>query len=144
MELTPEQKFEALKLRYQDHVALLRWMTNLDFKIFGGYMTLQLAFASWLSQHPVLATWSRLGLFVIDFTLAFLAARLLYLSDKRRNEVVATLQNVNSALGYNTEGAFLSERALNPPTKRYRWPLWYVAGVFVGFAGAVFVLFGGV
>ena len=49
--MSDDQKFEALKMRYEDHVELLRFMTTLDFKIFGGYMTLQLLVGSWLGEH---------------------------------------------------------------------------------------------
>ncbi len=43
MELTEEHKFEALKLKYTDHVELLRFITKLDVQLFSGYITIQLA-----------------------------------------------------------------------------------------------------
>jgi hypothetical protein len=51
--LNHEEKFEALKMLHDNQAELLRFMTALDFKIFGGYITLQLALGSWLAEHTI-------------------------------------------------------------------------------------------
>ena len=69
-------EFDALKLRYEDQVALLRSLTQFDFKIFVGFFTLQLLLASWLSANPISSCTVRIALAVIDAVLAALDASL--------------------------------------------------------------------
>lgn len=83
-------------------------------------MSIQLALGGWLSQHSPSGIWSRLGILLIDGTLASLAAVLLFNSYRRRNEVIATLKNVNSALGFYTEGTYLPDSVINPSTRLYQ------------------------
>jgi hypothetical protein len=143
MTLTPDQQFEALKLRYEDHVELLRFMTKLDMEIFGAYITLQLALGSFLARMSTpLHTSAKIGICIIDLTLAFIAVIFLRNNFYRRKEAVATLTNVMSALGYDQPGVF-GQAALNPPYRFRPWAPWYFVGVSIAFAGVVLLLFGG-
>jgi hypothetical protein len=123
MELTEEQKFEALKLRYADHVELLRFMTKLDVQLFSGYITLQIALGAWIATHPINGIWN-------DY--------------KRREEVVGIIKNINEALNFNTSGAYLSDSPINVQTETRPWHKWFLIGIATGVLGIIMVTFGGV
>ena len=139
--LGDEQKFEALKMRYKDQVELLRYMTTLDFRIFGGYITLQLLLGSWLSQHSPAAFSARIGVAAIDLALTIVATALLHNEFKLRTEVVATLKNIAVALRFSEEDVYITPGTLNAPTKFRAWRHWYLLGIVVAFCGIVFLLF---
>lgn len=141
--LSDDQKFEALKMRYEDHVELLRFMTALDFQIFGGYITLQLLVGSWLGEHAPDTTVARVGIAIIDAALTLVAAALIHNNYMRRTEVVATLKNIATALCFNESGTYLTGRALNAPTAFRAWRHWYWLGIFVAFVGILLLLFVG-
>jgi hypothetical protein len=141
MELTQPQRFEALKMRYEDQVKLLRFMTQLDAQVFGVYFTLQLALGSFLARPalpPHLGV--KIGLATIDFTVALIAFIFLHNNFHRRKEIGAALKNVMTALGFYEPGVFLST-PLNAPSKYRAWGPWYVVGVALAFAGVMLVLF---
>jgi len=140
-ELDQEKKFEALKLRYTDHVELLRTMTKLDLEIFGGYITLQLALGSWLSQNYPKHLWGKLGILLIDLALSVIAFVLLRNSAKRRVEAVETLMNIQSALGYDRVGVYLPDKAINADYTYRPWKHWFYLGIAAGFAGIIILLF---
>jgi hypothetical protein len=143
MELTQQQRFEALKMRYEDQVKLLRFMTKLDAQIFGVYFTLQLAFGSFLVRlAPPPYFGSRIGIATIDFTLALIAFIFLHNNFRRRKEAGATLKNVMTAIGFYEAGIYLST-PLNAASKYRAWGPWYVAGIVLAFAGVMLVLFTG-
>ena len=74
MDLTPEQKFEALKMRYEDHVELLRFNARQDLEIFGGYITLQGVLAGFLAQMATPPNiWIKVGIIFIDLALTMIA-----------------------------------------------------------------------
>jgi len=139
MDLTDNQKFEALKLRYTDHVELLRSITKLDVQIFSGYITVQLALGAWLGSHPI-NLWPKIGLSVIDLVLAVIALKLLHKDFLRRKEVVGIIENINEALNFNTEGAYLPGKSINDNTNTRPWFSWFVVGIIAGFIGIVIIL----
>lgn len=135
-------EFDALKTRYDDQVALLRSITQLDSQLFTGYITLQLVLSAWLAGHPVNKPLVRAGLLLIDLTLCFIASRFLYGSYRRRLEIVTTIKNICEALGFTEKGIYLPNKAINPKTVLRAWGYWYIAGVWVAALGFVLVLFG--
>ena len=143
VDLSPEQKFEVLKMRYQDHVELLRSMTQVDLQVFGGYMTLQLALTGWLAEHPPRGLLPKVGIFLIDSALALIAARLLRNSTLRRKEAVATLTNIMHAFSLFRPGVYVQGCAINVKREFRLWGPWYVLGVVVGIVGVALVLFAG-
>jgi hypothetical protein len=144
MELTEEQKFEALKLRYADHVELLRFMTKLDVQLFSGYITLQIALGAWIATHPINGIWPKIGIILIDVVLAGIASKLLWNDYKRREEVVGIIKNINEALNFNTSGAYLSDSPINVQTETRPWHKWFLIGIATGVLGIIMVTFGGV
>lgn len=134
-------EFEALKMRYEDQVELLRNLTQFDFRLFVAFFTLQLALGSWLAAHSVPAPMVQWGLAVIDTVLAALSIKLLHNQRCRRKEVQETVKNVTTALGFNEPGVYLEGQTLNPPYERRLWFNWYVIGVITATAGLFIILF---
>lgn len=133
-------EFDALKLRYEDQVDLLRSLTQFDFKIFVGFFTLQLLLASWLSAKAIPSCTVRIALAVIDVVLAVLSVKLLHNQHCRRQEVAETIANINTALGFEEPGLYVPNVPLNPSYKRRYWFKWYAGGVAIVTAGVLVVL----
>ena len=135
-----DKKFEILKLRYDDQVALLRKLTDVDLQIFGGYLTLALAFGSWASQHPPTALLSTIGLLVIATVLTGSASMLLFFNFKRRIEIVGTVKNLNEALGFETIGLFIEGKKINVNTVFRPWRNVYFVAIWSIFIGICLIL----
>ncbi|PYP83721.1 MAG: hypothetical protein DMF61_22240 [Blastocatellia bacterium AA13] len=136
-------RFDALKMRYDDQVALLRSITELDLKLFTGYFTVQLLLGAWLTSHPLSRVLMQIGLLSIDLTLCLIASRLLYLSQKRRCEIVATIKNICEVLGFTQKDIYLSGSAINPEIVLRAWTPYYIVGVLVSSIGIGLIIFGG-
>lgn len=138
--LWAENHFDILKLRYDDQVTLLRKLTDIDLQVFGGYLTVSLAFASWASQYPPTDTRSTVGLLIISLAFAFAASIMLLFNFKRRLEIIETVQNINEALGYETVGALIEGKKINAKTKFRPWRNLYFFVIWVVFAGLALLL----
>jgi len=137
--LTPDQRFDALRMRYEDHVELLRVMTGLDLRLFSGLMALQLALGGWLATNPI-AEWLPLaGVLGLDGALAFIGAILLRNNALRRREAVATLKNVMTALGFYRAGFYASGITINAAGGFRLWGPWYIGGIVVAYVGLILV-----
>lgn len=134
-------EFDALKLRYEDQVELLRYLTQFDFRIFTAFFAVQLAMGGWLAAHPAPTQAVQCGLATIDVVLAALSVKLLHNQHCRRQEVQATIKNINTALGFNEIGIYLEGQALNPTYERRLWFKWYALGVVVATTGLLVILF---
>lgn len=144
MELTNDQKFDALKIRYDDHVELLRFITKLDVQIFSGYITIQLALGAWLASNRPCGITPKLGIMLIDITLALIAGKLLFNDYQRRKEVVDIIRNICEAFGYTKTGIYLKDKAINIETHRRPWFWWFLIGIILGVIGIAMVTFGGI
>jgi hypothetical protein len=127
----------------EDHAELLRFISTLDFKIFGGYITLQLGLGSWLAEHRPSVVEAQIGVAIIDGTLTIIAAALIYNNFRRRTEIVKTLRNVNEALFFNEKGAYLPGEPLLAPTVFRPWRWWYTGGIVIAYIGIILILFRG-
>jgi hypothetical protein len=136
-------EFEALKMRYEDQVTLLRSITQLDAQLFTGYITLQLALGAWLSSHPITKLGMQIGLLLIDLVLCFITSKFLFSSHKRRLEIVITIKNICEALGFTEKGIYIEDKAINPQTRLRAWGYWYIAGAWVTAVGIILIIFGG-
>jgi hypothetical protein len=137
-----DHEFEALKVRYEDQLQLLRTLTTYDFRIFSGFITLQLLLGGWLSTHPVLNFWGRIGILLINTVLASIACILLYYQYRRRQEVIATVRNISQALGFSEKGIYLPDRAMNVEGGPRPWFIWYIGGILISLLGFCLILFG--
>ena len=140
--LDAAQKFEALRMRYEDHVELLRYMTGLDLRLATAVMSMQLLLGGWLAGAPV-AKWLPLaGVLLLDAALVAFGCALLLKNARRRNQAIATLNNVMTALGFNRPGFYLSDSAINVPSTSGplgvgRWGPWYMAALLVAYVGVL-------
>lgn len=160
MEWYKGKEFEALSLRYTDHVELLRKLSDIDHKFFILSITIQLALGAWLfeNQDKVEEFVVKCGIIIIDGSLMLVGIHLLYLNFIRRCEAVITLNNIMDAMGYTQPDVYLPGRAINPPQEQYLpknlqtdyilregyrpwWP-YYKWGVIVSVIGLAFVVFG--
>lgn len=139
MSLTSEQRFEALRMRYEDHVELLRMMTGLDLRLFSGVMTIQLALGGWLATNPVGDLLPLAGVLLLDGALAFIGSVLLRNNALRREEAVATLKNVMTALGFFRDGFYVEGMTINASGRFRLWGPWYVGGIAIAYVGVVLV-----
>ncbi|GAB3959144.1 hypothetical protein GCM10028805_54700 [Spirosoma harenae] len=134
-------EFESVKYRHEDQVRLLQLMGQVDLQLFSGYLTIQLAFGSFLIQQNVGSIYIRIGLLMVEFTVALLCLVLMRNNYLRRKEVVATIKNCNEALGLTQAGTILPDRAINANTRFRPWFGWYTLGVVISFLGIVMILF---
>lgn len=126
---------------FQNQTQLLRSLTQIDLQILGGYMTVQLAFAAWISDHPPGTLVAGLALVLIDIVFVALAVKLLYNDYLRRKEVVATLKNVREFLRFNQVGAYLPGKPLDAETPFRPWWPWYLRGIIAVAIGVMIVVF---
>ena len=141
LELDKEQRYDALKLRFQDQVELLRFLMRIDLQIVFGYITLQLLLAGWVANHPVDRFWPKLGIFIVDLAMLFATLRILWSSRLRREEVVQTVKNCCRALGYEESGVYGIPVGLNAHTARKRWWLPFLTAIAASTVGVGLVLF---
>ena len=139
LSLSVEQRFEALRMRYEDHVELLRMMTGLDLRLFSEVMAVQLALGGWLASNPVKSWTPLVGLLILDAAIAFLGAVLLRNNAERRKEAVATLKNVMAALGFYREGFYVEGLTINAHGTFRLWGPWYMVGIAVAYLGLALV-----
>lgn len=145
VDLDQERKFQAVLARFQDHCEILRSMTGIDLQILGGFMTLQLGLAAWLTEHAPKAPTAKWGLILLSGILTTLAVKVLYNSYRRRKEVVASLLNTKKALRFLEKGVYLPDDALDAETKFRPWWPWYVIACCMTFLGVgAIILCGGV
>jgi hypothetical protein len=153
-------KFDALKVKYDDQVALLRFLTTFDFQIFSGFLTIQLAFVSWWSTHAIKVAelrfslyhyqihwlpWQtaiavKAGLLIVDGLLGFVAARLLHTNKLRRTSVVGIVRNLNDALRFNEAGVYLVDKPINVAHVYRPWAYWYMFVIFTSYIGVILVM----
>lgn len=142
IELTKDQKFDAVKYRHEDQAELLRFMTSNDLKIFSSYFALQLFLGGFLVTNDIDSIPTKLGLIVIDIMIAVTASMLIFRSNQRRREVAKTINNCNRALGFEEEGVFLVGTVLNANSHFRPLSTIFYVGIVVAVVGIVFILFG--
>jgi len=157
MEFWKGKEFEALSLRYNDHVELLRKLTDIDLKLFFASLTVQLILGAWFFENQVDDPIMKLGMLIIDIGLMFIGLSLLYLNYIRRFEAVMTLKNIMNALGFTEVGVYLQQKSINPTSQQFLpinlqtekilshgfrpfWP-YYKWGIVVSIIGLGFVLY---
>lgn len=136
-----DKKFEAVKYRHEDQAKLLQYMTTVENQLFRGFLTIQLIFGGFLTQLKIEDNNSKIGLFIIDVTLAFVCAKLLHKSSLRRKEVQATIINCNSALGFDEVNVYLKDKTINATYASRPWYVWYLTGIIATIVGVFLILF---
>jgi hypothetical protein len=142
--LDQSQKFEALRMLHDTQAELLRFMSMFDFKIFGGYITLQLLLGGWLSEHMPTSKVTRNGIGIIDLALAAVTTVLIVKAYLRRTEIAGIFKNINDAFLFTEIGAYLPNSTIIPEETTFRpWCASYITGIVVALAGIGLILFGG-
>jgi hypothetical protein len=133
--------FEILKLRYQDQVELLRFITSLELKVIFGFFTVIAAIVAWLITKAPSTFNGQITLSIIIGVSTLSAVLYLYSQKRRRDEVVQTVINLNEALGLNEPGKFIFGKAINPSFKYRRlFPVYLVAVLASGLSAINLVL----
>lgn len=134
-------EFEALKLRFENQAEQLYRMTIIDLRIFSGFITLQLVFGAWLATKAVaLSILLKIGLGIIDFSLAYVAFALIHNNALRRKEVATTVSNCAKALGYKQLGTYLENEAIDAKYELRLWRNYYYLGICMTLVGVFLVL----
>jgi hypothetical protein len=131
-------KLERLKLAFENQTSYLALFTTVDFKLFVGYITLQLAFAGWMVTSTLGKTFNSIhcGLLLVDFAIAVAAWGLLNKNHSRRDDEIGKLRNICEALGYHKPGEFLSngeplfKRTISRPS--LKWYRFVIVTIWVG------------
>ena len=82
----PANRLEILRMGYQNQLEYLRMMSDLDLKLFTGYITLQIVLGGWLAKSPVEGLSIKVGLMVIDLAMAFIGIVAFRVNQERRAE----------------------------------------------------------
>ncbi len=134
-------RFEALKIGFVNKTEYLRTLVQKDLTLFSGYITLQLILAGWIASNPLPGTWLKVGIFLIDLTLAIIVAMLMYKNDIRRAISVEDLANFSDALGFSVKGAYLEGMALQSRPKKRSSFWWYIGAIAVTVISVAIVIF---
>jgi len=94
--LDQRRKCQILETRYKEQAANLRDLNQYDFRLFGGFLTVQLVVASWFAAHPS-SIFVVVGLFLIDLALLAVCIRIMWIHRQRRNEIRETIIRINEA-----------------------------------------------
>ena len=87
----PANRLEILRMGYQNQLEYLRMMSDLDLKLFTGYITLQIVLGGWLAKSPVEGLSIKVGLMVIDLAMAFIGIVAFRVNQERRAEAARVL-----------------------------------------------------
>ncbi len=138
----PGNKLELLKVLYETQVQYLRWLSQIDLKLFTGFMAVQMVLAGWLLQRDAAPPNPQLiGMPIIDILMAFVACTLLWKNHRRRLQEIDTLKDVFEAIGYTVPGAYLTGRPLIKPPQSRTSLSWYIVGIVVSVGVVSLALF---
>ncbi len=140
-EFLKNKKFEAIKYRHEDQSRLLQFISNLENQLYGGFLTIQLAFGGFLAQVKIEDLFAKVGLFIIDITISFVCIKLLYNYYRRRKEVAETIKNCNAALGFDEKDVYLKDKIINASSLFRPSFLWFSIGLIATVIGIFLILF---
>jgi len=115
----------------------------IDLRLFIGYLTMQMLAGSWFIANidKVNSFIAKLGLILIDISLAVVALILLHRQKLRRKEVVNTIRNCNEALGYQDEGMYIEGKCIDDPEMKIRmWFSLYAIGIIASLLGFIIII----
>lgn len=143
-ELLKDKKFDALKYKHQDQATLLHNLTNIDLKLFLGYLVAQFFIVSFVvSNQSNFGIIERLGLFIIDIALSLLIINLLERNYIRRLAAKETIKNCDDALGYNDDNIYSKGKKINATPEFNPWykGFGYKFGIIISIVGVFLILF---
>ena len=137
-----ENKLSILQLGFENQMQYLRMMSDVDLRLFTGYITVQLVLANWLAHQQRQPLTVNVGIMLVDLVFAGLAIKAFWVNQKRRDFAVKVVTNLSSALGFTVTGAFLRERAIQQNVPTRPWFAYYCGSVLAAVMGVGLVLFG--
>lgn len=139
IELTPEQKAELIRYRHEDQARLLQSISHTNLRIFSGFLTLQLAFGSFLTQVTI-TTGAKIGFILLEVVICTICSGMLWNNQNRRREVAKTIQNCNNFLGFDEKGAYIPDRTINARSKFWPWHPFFITGIWLSFLSICLIL----
>ena len=134
-------QLDILKIRYQDQVELLRFLTSLELKVIFGYFTVIAAIVAWIITKAPSTFDGQVVLSCIIGISTVCVIYYLYSQKKRRDEAVATVVNLNEAFGLYEIGKFIEGKAINPPHKyKPLFPVYLLAIMVVGLSSIYLIV----
>lgn len=142
MIIQKDKEFEAVKLRFKDQTELSHRLTLIDLRLFIGYLTIQMLASSLFITNidKVNSLVSKLGLVLIDISLAIVVLTILYRQKLRRKEVVQTIRNCCKALGYQDKDVYIEGESIDPKMKTRFWFPLYAVGIISSLLGFIIVI----
>lgn len=138
-----KRKFEAILHQHDTTAKLLQALTNIDLKLFFGYLGGQFVVGSFVVLNsPKFGLIYRLSLLLLDIVLTMVVWQLLKKSRIRRQEARIIINNCNEALGYTRKGVFLEDRSTHYSIQFKPWFKEYRFGIIAAFFGFFFILMG--
>ena len=139
MKLDDQQKFDAIIYRHQDQAQLSQKLTDIDLKIFFGFITIQILLGSFIIvniqkiQETVFANY---GIMIMDFVFMITCLIFLKHNKNRRREVIEVLINCNEFLKYEKTDYYLKDKSINrgkrdSPKERGNFRDYYVNNRFI-------------
>lgn len=150
--VTDHAKREVLLEAYRTHATLLHNLTQIDVRIFTGFITIQLISIGFILSKSIDAA-SKIqisGIAIADFALCYISAAILWRNYQRRSEAGKTINRINIALGLKQKGFYISNIHIihhnsenlsdhaTPPIRP--WMYYYIIGIIAGGVGFLLVL----
>ena len=101
MNLTPDNKFEALKVRYEEQAELLKFMKQNEFRLLFGYLTVQLVLSGWVTKSVINpGIISLIGITLVNLAIAISITVMLIDYKRRREEIITTIKTIMEVFGF--------------------------------------------
>ena len=111
-------QFEAVKFLLDSQLKLLQALTNIDLRLFFGYLISQFVVASFIVTNTSnFGIAERVCILIIELALTLLIVTLINKNRRRRDEVRVVVIQCNMALRYTDYDAYNNEERLIPQTK---------------------------
>lgn len=141
--LNDKQKIDLVRYRHEDQSRLLQTLSHIDLKVFSGFLTLQLALGSFLTQFSY-TLYALIGVGILELAICTVCTLILRNNFERRKEAARTIGNCNTFLGFDQAGVYLPYRTINAATEFRPWHNLYYAGIWCSFLAILLILAGGV
>ena len=136
-----KERHEILKLVFESRTADLRAESEIAYKLMAGFVTLELALATWLVAHPPGTRSGAWGIFLLNLLLGVFIGLFIWRNYGRRYEIIATIHNVVRAWKLNVPGEYLEDCPLYAEIYRYSWRNLYLVLIFLFCMGQILPIF---
>lgn len=142
---TSDRQYALAEMIYKNQVELLHNLTQVDLKLFFGYLTLQLVAGGWIASHQDMFRHPdvRQGMVVINCVLSSIALFFIIAGRLRRAEVIKTVIRCKQVLGFYTHimDGDPGEELENSKLRSWVWGIAFCLGIIFSFVGFILVLY---